>query len=148
SGASGASNGRWQLSELSLRIGARDAPAGTWLDAQGLQGHVDLDAQGALQRAVLQPGRVLLAGSAALRWSEAAWQAAGQRIDLRGDLEPLPVAPLLARAQPDIGWRGDLTLAGHVELHANERFAADIVLERAGGDLLLDSEIGTPQALG
>lgn len=143
-----AGGGRWSGSDAALRIGARDTAGTAWFDATSLQGQLDFDAGGALRAAELAPGRALLPGGAALRWSQAAWRADGQRLDLRSELEPLAVAPVLARLQPDIGWGGDLTLAGRIEVHAAERFDADIVLERAGGDLRVADETGTPQALG
>ena len=58
------------------------------------------------------------------------------------------MAALLARLQPDIGWAGDLTLAGRIDVLANERLDADVVLERAGGDLRIADETGAAQPLG
>ncbi|MBZ8142644.1 DUF490 domain-containing protein, partial [Rubrivivax gelatinosus] len=54
---------------------------------------------------------------------------------LAATLDPLAVAPWLQRAQPEAGWRGDLRLAGRVDIRRGERFDADIVLERERGDL-------------
>ena len=87
-------------------------------------------------------------GRAALRWSEASWHAEGHRIDLVTELEPLAVAPLLARLQPEIGWGGDLTLLGRIDVHAAERLDVDVVLGRSSGDLRIADETGAPQALG
>ena len=58
------------------------------------------------------------------------------------------MAPLLARLQPDIGWGGDLTLAGRIDVHAAERFDAEVVLARSGGDLRIADESGVAQSLG
>jgi translocation and assembly module TamB len=58
------------------------------------------------------------------------------------------VAPLLARLQPDIGWAGDLALGGSIAIHAAERFDADVVLARAGGDLYIADESGEAHTLG
>jgi len=145
-----AGGGRWQASGAALRVVARadQGVGGAWLDIHDLQAELAFDAQGALTQAQLAPGRAQFAGGAALRWSEAAWRADGQRLDVRADLEPLAVAPLLARLQPDIGWGGDLTLAGHIDVHASERFDAEVVLARSAGDLLIADEAGTPQSLG
>jgi len=70
---------------------------------------------------------------------------------LRGRLEPLAVAPLLARAQPGFGWRGDLTLAGEADLNLQaDRLHARVQFGRTGGDLLvLDPDaLAGPQSLG
>lgn len=139
--------GHWQAQDIALRVGARGSNT-DWLAAAGLLATVQLGAGMTPVRAALAPGRVALPGGAALRWSEAAWRAEGRRFDLTSELEPLAVAPLLARLQPEIGWGGDLTLAGRIEVHAAERLDADVVLARAGGDLRIADESGTPQALG
>ena len=102
-------------------------------------------------RATVQPGRAEVLGGA-VRWSRIAWQAAagpGQsaQIDAEAELEPLRIAPILARVQPDFGWGGDLTVGGHLRLHSAPGFAADIVIERRAGDLTVTDELGT-EALG
>jgi translocation and assembly module TamB len=101
-------------------------------------------------RVVVQPGRLELLG-AALRWSRAEWQDGGganatPRLDLQAELEPLMVAPLLARLQPDFGWGGDLRMGGHLKLRNAASFSADVVLERSAGDLTVTDET-TSQAL-
>ncbi|MES2100884.1 MAG: translocation/assembly module TamB domain-containing protein [Pseudomonadota bacterium] len=106
---------------------------------------------GAAPRASVQPGRAELLGGA-VSWSRIAWQAAAQpggftQIEAEAKLEPLRIAPLLARAQPDFGWGGDLTVAGRVKIRSAPTFAADVVLERGSGDLTVTDEIGT-RALG
>mgnify|MGYP001445115377 FL=1 len=61
----------------------------------------------------------------------------------------MPVAaigPLLARAQPHLGWSGDLEVGGHVHIRSAPSLVADIVLERTRGDLSVSDETGT-QAL-
>jgi translocation and assembly module TamB len=96
-----------------------------------------------------EPGRLTLLG-AAMRWERVFWQRAadgGTRVDARADLDPIAVAPLLARLQPDFGWGGDLKLNGHLELRSAPQFVADVVIERAAGDLTVTDETGT-QALG
>ena len=99
----------------------------------------------------VQPGRATMLG-AALRWNRIFWQAGagGQppRIEAQAELEPVPVAPLLARAQPAFGWGGDLTVVGHLDIKSAPVFSADIVLERQGGDLTVTDEAGNVQALG
>ncbi len=102
-------------------------------------------------RATVQPGRVELLGGA-LQWSRLVWQDAGSggglaRIEVDAQLEPLRIAPLLARAQPDFGWGGDLTIAGRVKVRSAPGFKADIVIERGTGDLSVTDELGS-RALG
>lgn len=84
---------------------------------------------------------------AVLRWSRVAWSAADDktaaRLDAEASLEPLDVAPLLARAQPGFGWGGDLRLGGRVVLQSAPTFTADVVLERSSGDLSVTDEAGT-----
>ncbi|HEY9063761.1 MAG TPA: translocation/assembly module TamB domain-containing protein [Burkholderiaceae bacterium] len=102
-------------------------------------------------RALVQPGRAEILGGA-LRWSRIAWQGSASpgapaQIDADAELEPMRIAPLLARAQPDFGWGGDLTVAGTLAVHSAPSFKADVVIERRSGDLTVTEELGT-QALG
>jgi translocation and assembly module TamB len=111
---------------------------------------VDVAWQGGAEPSVsVSPSRIeLLHG--ALRVARAQW-VGGTRpiIDLQAELEPLVIAPLLARLQPDLGWSGDLTVAGHASLRNASGFTADVVLERTHGDLQLhDPTAGVPQPLG
>ena len=113
---------------------------------------LDLQWAGGAPRLTVQPGRAELLG-AALRWSRIAWQGAQQspaqaaRLDAQIEVEAVRIAPLLARLQPDFGWGGDLAVVGHVTLRSSPTFNADVVFERAGGDLTVTDEIGV-QALG
>jgi translocation and assembly module TamB len=98
-------------------------------------------------RASIQPGQADVLG-ATVKWSRLAWQAATQpgalaQIDVDAQLEPLRAAPILAKLQPSFGWGGDLTLQAHVKLRSAPTFSADIVLERANGDLTVTEELGT-----
>ncbi len=145
--AASGGGGTWQAHDTALRAGARSSNT-DWIAASGLQAELQLDAELAPRQASLAPGRLVFAGGAALRWTEAAWRAEGQRFDLITELEPLAVAPLLARLQPEIGWGGDLTLLGRIEVHAAERFDVDVVLARSAGDLRIADETGAPQSLG
>jgi translocation and assembly module TamB len=101
-------------------------------------------------RVNLQSGRAELPG-AALKWQQAFWQAATAtspaQINAQAELEAVAVAPLLARLQPDFGWGGDLVIAGRVSVRSQPTFAADVLLERMGGDLTV-TEDGLTQTLG
>jgi translocation and assembly module TamB len=105
---------------------------------------------GSAAQLLLQAGRAELFGTA-LRWERVAWAAAHAgapaRIDAQAELEPLALAPLLARLQPDFGWGGDLAVRGRVELRSAPTFSADVVIERSRGDLSVTDETGT-QSLG
>lgn len=98
-------------------------------------------------RAVVQPGRADVLGGA-VRWSRIAWTAAARdgefaQIEAEAEVEPLRLAPLLARAQPDFGWGGDLAITARLKLRSAPTFSADIVIERSRGDLTVTEEQGT-----
>ncbi len=103
--------------------------------------------------AEVQPGRLELLGGA-LRWTRLRYAQAPAgstdalpRVDVDATIEPLRVAPLLAQAQPDFGWGGDLAIGGHVRLQSggpgDSGVKADVLVERSGGDLSITDEIGT-----
>jgi translocation and assembly module TamB len=95
-------------------------------------------------------GRADILG-AGLKWNRIDWEAgrgvATQQLEMQAELEPIAVAPLLRRIQPNFGWGGDLVIAGKVNIRQTDTFQADIVLERTRGDLTVTEESGT-QALG
>ncbi|MDT7835822.1 translocation/assembly module TamB domain-containing protein [Aquabacterium sp. OR-4] len=163
---------RWQAQAVRLRGAARPAHAApgsasaatatansaagarTWLDAQWPLAELRLD-RGLRPLAFdAGPGRVQLA-STGLQWQQLRWQAAGAGTrhpeglwELRGTLDTIDVASLLQKLQPEIGWSGQLTLGGRVEIRLAEQLDADIVLERGGGDLTITDELGQSQSLG
>ena len=160
-GAAGAAGSAcsYRLQGLTLNGGARLAagtrpPAGSapaaWLSAQGLSGVLQLDAQGAPRSLALAPGRLQLPGTA-LNWRTLSWTAgpAGGDLVVAADLETIDAARLLARLQPDMGWRGDLTVGGQVDIRASgQTLDADITLARSQGDLSVTDDLGQAQALG
>ena len=144
--AAGAPFAGWRgtLAQVELRgNGANTAP---WLRTRDVG--VDLQWAGGA-RVGVTPGRADLLG-AGVRWSRIAWQAAQggtpALLDVDATLEPIAVAPLLVRLQPDFGWGGDLAIGGHVRVKSTPNFSADVVLERARGDLTVTDET-TRQAL-
>jgi len=149
-GSAGAVDGwRGTLQQLEARPSGGTATAAAWLRTRDVAVQVlGLDAGPA--QLLLQAGRAELFG-AALRWDRLAWQAAQggapARIDAKAEMEPLTIAPLLSRLQPDFGWGGDLAVTGRLELRSAPTFAADIVVERSRGDLSVTDETGT-QSLG
>ena len=59
-----------------------------------------------------------------------------------GAAPPLPVAPVLARLQPDFGWGGDLQVQGSLQLRTRPQLQVDAVLERSQGDLHVTEDLG------
>jgi len=143
--------GHWRAQVDRLAIGPWDGsataeapPAGAlWADSGKLRAELGFDREGTLQTLQAEPGRLLLAGGAvALRWDAVQADLRGERanFELRADVEPFALAPLLARAQPTAGWQGDLRLAARIAIKAAERFEADLSFERRDGDLQLADE--------
>ena len=142
---------RGTLQSLDVRGNASDgAAAPVWLRTQDLAVALQLGNGTAAHRVAVNTGHAELFG-ARLRWDRLAWQgdspAGRATLDLQADMEALAVAPLLARVQPAFGWGGDLSVKGTVKVRSAGSFNADIVLERAGGDLSVTDEAGT-QKLG
>jgi translocation and assembly module TamB len=131
-----------------LPVGASSNAA--WLVADGLQVAIGIAADGTPSALQAAPGELQLLG-ARLKWDRLAWQSsaggATPRVELDAQLQPMKVAPLLARLQPDFGWGGDLELRGRAQVRTAGGFSADVVLERAGGDLTVTDEGGV-QTLG
>lgn len=143
---------RWRGQLESLQARATPAEPTDWLRA----GPIDIDllppSTAAARGWVVETGagtadalgaRLRLDG---FRWAEG---LAGEpaALDLRAELEPLEVAPLLRRAQPDFGWEGDLRVGGRLNIRSGPRTEVDIVLARRSGDLKVREDIGV-QALG
>ncbi len=141
--------GQWRarFTELDAR---GNGAAQSWLAARDLELALWFDTHGRLTRAAATPGRASLLG-APLVWREAQWLAAAADrpavMGLDAELEPMVIAPWLARWAPDAGFGGDLAVKGSFVVRRGANFAADVVLERAGGDLTVASE-GVTQALG
>jgi translocation and assembly module TamB len=143
-GSPGAPSG-WsgKLQQLLLRGDA--AAAAPWLQLK--QTELRLRWADGPMHVAAEAGSAELLG-ATLGWNRIAWTAADPgrapaKIDVDAQLEPLDVAPLLKRAQPHFGWGGDLRLRGHVQLRSAPSFSADVVLERASGDLSVTDDAGT-----
>lgn len=148
--AASGGGGTWRGTLAELSAAPLNSPQAPWLAAAGVQAAATFAADGGLQQAALEPGRVVAFGSA-LTWQQAQWQAparagAPPRMALQALLEPLQVAPFLARIQPQFGWRGDLAVGGRIAVRSGERFEADINVQRTAGDLSLTVD-GNTQAL-
>ena len=152
-----ASGWRGRIDELRLRSGSKpDAAIALRADDLSLAARW----AGAAPTLNMQPGRLeMQAGPtvATLRWSRIDLQAGvpaakgrpavPPKINVEAELDPIAVAPLLARFQPTFGWGGDLKLGGKFSIQSNPALRADIVVDRRGGDLSVTDEAGV-QRLG
>jgi translocation and assembly module TamB len=145
-----AGGGRWQARVQRVLVGAWDgseadsAPASLWAQARDLDATLDFGPDYALKSLRAGAGRAQLSDVLTLRWDEAELRFAPGRTDmnLRADIEPFRLAPLLRRVQPGIGWEGDLRLAAKLDVRAGERFDAELMAERRDGDLHINSAEG------
>ncbi|MBV8124424.1 MAG: hypothetical protein JO370_10135, partial [Paucibacter sp.] len=100
----------------------------------------------------LTPGSLSL-GAARLRWQAIHWDAPRalaepSRVEIDASLDALPLAPVLARLQPDFGWAGDLAISGQLHvLRGTDNTRLNLRIERQQGDLNVSAERGR-QALG
>jgi len=137
----------WKGTLQQLELRSNQPGAAPWLSTR----NVGLEVMaGPSPRFVMAAGRADIF-TAGLRWDRIEWRpeegVRTQQLDMHAELEPLAVAPLLARAQPEFGWGGDLRIGGKVLIRQTTDFSADIVLERVSGDLTVTEDSGT-QALG
>jgi translocation and assembly module TamB len=144
---------RWagQLERLSAggwdgRLPLTEPAPRDWLNAGPVRAELALDADGRLQRLRADAGRLQLAGELAMTWEEVRYDAG--TLQLRAKLESFRVAPLLARWQPAFGWEGELRMGASIDIRAGERFDADLVFERLGGDLQVREGANAPLPLG
>ncbi len=128
------------------------ATSAEWLATQPLRAELRFSPSGGLQELRAEAGRARIGRDLQLRWDEIhvdnREDRPGRRTDgrpditLRAQIEPFEAAPMLARLQPTMGWGGDLRLVARLDLKAEQRFGADLVFERAGGDLYIDDVAG------
>jgi len=86
-----------------------------------------------------------------MEWQSAEPADPAPALAVKARLEPLAIAPVLQKMQPDLGWSGDLQLDGQIDLLARDgRTTLAAQLRRTSGDLSLeDAELGTgPRRLG
>ncbi|HYN59389.1 MAG TPA: translocation/assembly module TamB domain-containing protein [Rubrivivax sp.] len=140
--AQGLQGWRGSVQKLDLRGDAADAPS--WLSLRDVA--IDLQWANGPLRAKVDAGRAELLG-AVLDWKHIAWSAADPgrapaQLDAEARLEPLELAPLLARVQPRFGWGGDLRIGGSLKVRSAPNFSADVVIERSSGDLSVTDDSG------
>ena len=142
--------GTWRARVDKLAVGSWDgsvgdsAPASIWAQGKDLRAELQFAPGGALATLHADAGRVQFGNQLNLRWDDIQLDLRGEQpqIQLHADIEPFALAPLLARAQPGVGWSGDITLAARVDIRAAEKFDADLVFERRDGDLHIASREG------
>jgi translocation and assembly module TamB len=142
--------GTWRARVEQLVVGSWDgsagdsAPASVWAQAKDLRAELQFAPGGTLATLHADAGRVQFGNQLNLRWDDIQLDLRGDHplIQLHADIEPFALAPLLARAQPAVGWSGDIRLAARVDIRAAEKFDADLVFERRDGDLHIASSDG------
>jgi len=87
------------------------------------------------QRLSVQATRLQLMG-ADVALERLSWSSTDE-VDVSARLEPLAVAPWLARWQPQAGWGGDLLIGGRLRVHHSlvRPWEVDVELARLSGDL-------------
>nr|WP_315192923.1 translocation/assembly module TamB domain-containing protein [uncultured Aquabacterium sp.] len=87
------------------------------------------------QRLNVQATRLQLMG-ADVALERLSWSSTDE-VDVSARLEPLAVAPWLARWQPQAGWGGDLLIGGRLRVHHSlvRPWEVDVELARLSGDL-------------
>ena len=140
---------------------AASAPAATvanpnWVHLKPLDLSLSRDAAGDWQTLRVGAGGAEFAGLA-LNWQPSFWTApaapgASGHWSVDAALAPFSVAQLLARAQPDLGWHGDLQMTAQVHAAFDGQWHVAARLARDSGDLgvsdLVQDPTGTKQALG
>jgi translocation and assembly module TamB len=108
-----------------------------WAQARDLRTELLFDAQGRVATLRAQPGLLRLANQFNMRWQavQVDLRPAHPAFDVRAELDAFPLAPLLARWQPTVGWRGDLRMGLRLAVKAGDTFAAEVLAERTEGDL-------------
>jgi translocation and assembly module TamB len=115
-----------------------------WTELRDLSLVLDVDGDGGLRTLDADPGELQLAAIGRLRWErvQVDLRPARPQLDLRATLDPVRVAPLMARLQPGMGWAGDLRVSAKLDLRASETFSADVTLRRHDGDLHIVGQAG------
>ncbi len=108
-----------------------------WAQARDLRTELLFDPQGRVTLLRAQPGLLRMANQFTLRWQavQVDLRPANPAFDVKAEVDAFPLAALLARAQPSMGWRGDLRMGVRMDVRAGETFAAEVVAERTEGDL-------------
>ncbi len=127
-----------------------------WVHLQPMDLSLSRDAAGNFQTLRVGASRAEFAGLA-LSWQPSFWTAppapgASARWSVDAALAPFSVAQLMARAQPDLGWHGDLQMTAQVHAAFDGRWHVAAQVARTSGDLsvseLVQDTANGKQALG
>ena len=127
-----------------------------WVHLKPFDLSLSRDAAGDWQTLRLGAGSAEFAGLT-LNWQPSFWTApavagTSARWAVDAALAPFSVAQLLARAQPDLGWHGDLQMTAQVHAAFDGQWHVDARLARDSGDLsvtdLVQDPTASKQALG
>jgi len=127
-----------------------------WVHVKPFDLSLSRDAAGDWQTLRVGAGGAEFAGLA-LDWQPSFWSApaaagAGAHWAVDAALAPFSVAQLLARAQPDLGWHGDLQMAAQLHAAFDGQWHVAGQLARTSGDLsvsdLVQDPTSTKSALG
>jgi translocation and assembly module TamB len=127
-----------------------------WVHVKPFDLSLSRDAAGDWQTLRVGPGGAEFAGLT-LAWQPSFWTApatpgADGHWSVDAALAPFSVAQLLARAQPDLGWHGDLQMTAQVHAAFDGRWHVAAQLARSSGDLgvseLVQDPTSAKQALG
>jgi len=127
-----------------------------WVHVKPVDLSLSRDAAGDWQTLRVGAGGAEFAGLA-LNWQPSFWTApatpgAGARWSVDAALASFSVAQLLARAQPDLGWHGDLQMTAQLHAAFDGQWHVAAQVARTSGDLsvsdLVQDPTSTKQALG
>ena len=121
-----------------------------WVHVKPFDLSLSRDAAGDWQTLRVAAGGAEFAGLA-LSWQPSFWSAptapgASAHWAVDAALAPFSVAQLMARAQPDMGWHGDLQLATQVHAAFDGQWHVTAQLARTSGDLSVSELVQDPTA--
>ncbi len=121
-----------------------------WVHVKPFDLSLSRDAAGDWQTLRVAAGGAEFAGLE-LNWQPSFWTApagpgASAHWAVDAALAPFSVAQLMARAQPDMGWHGDLQLATHVHAAFDGQWHLAAQLARTSGDLSVSELVQDPTA--
>lgn len=129
----------WRGKLLKLDVADSTGRTAPWLHVDPVD--IEVNTNPPQPRATLSAGHADVLG-AGLRWSRIFWQGGTQpQLEAQAELEPLPIAPLLAHLQPRFGWSGDLRIAGRLQVRSAAQLTANFELARERGDLRVSDDV-------
>ncbi len=137
----------WSAKVQNLRVAPEAASAEPWLAVEPfeVQWQPLPSDKGASPASIqhqwrISPARATVFG-AGLALTQGQWRQgpSGSDTSVALTLEPLKLADVLARFQPQVGWGGDMLVTGQLQAHqgSDGRWLLDAGIERQSGDLIL-----------